>query len=52
MSIATMLGLMLIIYLERDVIDKVGERIWARIRFELTYHSIKRSIRKENRKWG
>lgn len=52
MSIWLVFSLICVIYFERKEIDKIGEKIWARLIFEWRYHSIRRSIRKQEEKWG
>lgn len=45
-------SMMCIVYFERKTIDAIGEKIWARIKFEWHYHWIRWSMRKEERKWS
>lgn len=52
MSVWLVFCLICVIYFERKTIDQIGEKLWARLIFEWNYHSIRRSIKKEERKWS
>lgn len=51
MSVWTMFCLLVVVYFEREEINRVGRMICTRIKLEVIFWRIRRSIRKKAEEW-
>ena len=51
MSIWMVFSLICVIYFETETIDRIGQQVWGRLKFEWNYFWIRRSIRLMEKDW-